>query len=151
MSAHGLSDSDFLALQESKISPEPMSGCWLWCGTISQEGYGVIKRGGLMRNAHRWLWEQWFGAAPVGLVTDHLCRVRCCVNPAHLQFVTNVENVMRGRSPMAINARKTHCPRGHVLAGENLLLSQTKSGTRRVCRSCKRRREQEMRDARSGA
>ena len=81
-----------------------------------------------MALAHRVAYELQVGPIPVGLQLDHLCRVRSCVNPAHLEPVTSAENTRRG-----LRAMKTHCPQGHPYAGENLLIRPT--GQRR-CRTC---------------
>lgn len=88
-------------------------GCWLWTGDANNVGYGKVRRNGKAHRAHRYAYEQLVGPIPEGLTLDHLCRVRLCVNPAHLEPVTLRENVMRGTSVTAINAKKTHCPRGH--------------------------------------
>lgn len=84
---------------DSLISPEPNTGCWLWLGTLSDNGYGIYAH----RRAHRIAFEQMKGGIPPGLDLDHLCRVRCCVNPEHLEPVTRKENCRRspliGRSP----------------------------------------------------
>ena len=81
----------------SKIVPEPNSGCWFWVGGMSTRDYGVIytSRGHNIR-AHRVAYEMTKGSIPAGLVIDHLCRVHCCVNPDHLEAVTQAENVRRG-------------------------------------------------------
>ena len=71
--------------------------CHIWQGAIAVNGYGLVRRGGVMRRAHRWAWEQVNGSIPDGLVMDHLCRNRPCVNPAHVEPVTQAENVRRGR------------------------------------------------------
>jgi len=70
---------------------------------------------------------------------DHLCRVKLCINPAHLEYVTSAENVRRGFSPFMLNARKTHCSHGHRLDGDNLFYDQGK----RQCLTCHRRRSKE--------
>lgn len=87
---------------------------------------------------HRIAYELAVGPIPVGLVIDHLCRNHSCINPEHLEPVTNVENVMRGESAWARNARKTHCKRGHEFTDENTI---RRNGTRscRQCRSMKGR------------
>lgn len=121
-----------LARFMAKVSPEPNSGCWLWVGAHSRRlGYGTI-RGGCSLVAHRVAWELFRGPIPGGLEPDHLCRNSACVNPGHLELVTHRENTRRSNSPMGLNARKTHCLRGHPLFGPNLY----EQGGRRQCREC---------------
>lgn len=91
------------------------SGCWLWTASCNSDGYGHFKVNGTMVGSHRWYYEQTVGAVPQGLQLDHLCRVRRCVNPDHLEPVTPRENVLRGESLQSANARKTHCAEGHPL------------------------------------
>lgn len=79
-----------------KIEPEPMTGCWLWTGAVCSSGYGTIDIGQTTRLAHRVSYELHRGPIPDGLTTDHLCRVRACVNPAHMEAVTVRENTVRG-------------------------------------------------------
>jgi HNH endonuclease len=107
--------------------------CWLWQGAIQSRGYGSFGPGGKSRSAlaHRISYELAYGVVPPGLTLDHLCRVRACVNPRHLEPVTLEENSRRG-SP---NTGKVACKRGHILSGDNLILR--KDG-RRWCRACKR-------------
>lgn len=77
--------------------PEPNSGCWLWIGSERESGgYGFIVRNGRSTAAHRVSYEMAKGPIPEGLVIDHLCRVHCCVNPDHLEAVTQLVNVRRG-------------------------------------------------------
>lgn len=85
-----------------RIEPEPMSGCWLWVGA-SGEGYGLVRLSNPRRQqgAHRYVYEQLVGPITQPLL-DHVCRVRCCVNPAHLRPVTAAENIMaRGSLALA--------------------------------------------------
>jgi hypothetical protein len=105
-------------------------GCWYWRGHIIPLGYGQFGIGNrkLVR-AHRYAYEQLIGPIPDGLELDHLCGVRHCVNPSHLEPVTHAENMRR--------SRKTHCKRGHELAGDNLYF--TKRGDR-GCRACRTER-----------
>lgn len=117
------------------IIPEPNSGCWLWLGAVDQDGYGHVWWRGRLRMAHRESYERYRGLIPEGLQTDHLCRVTSCVNPWHMEPVTGRENNLRSDNPAAINARKTHCIRGHRLAGRNLFIRTT---GRRLCRTCHR-------------
>lgn len=111
--------------------------CWLWDGARLPTGYGRFWDGTRVVNAHRWAYEALFGPIPVGLVLDHLCRVTRCVRPSHLEAVTESENVRRG-SGAAFWRDKTHCPKGHPYAGDNLRILPG-SGAR-VCRTCERAR-----------
>ena len=111
------------------------SGCWTWVGFIDKDGYGRWNcnvTGSPI--AHRAVYILKRGPIPDGLTLDHLCRNRSCVNPDHMEAVTNKENLMRGTSFSAQNATKTHCKRGHALSGENLYVYQG----RRYCRACGR-------------
>lgn len=91
-----------------RIHPIPVTGCWLWDGADSGDGYGKIKVDGKSRYVHRVIWEALYGPIPEGMVLDHLCRVRCCCNPAHLELVTVKENTHRGE---AVLFRKETEPR----------------------------------------
>lgn len=123
---------------ESHVMPIPESGCWLWMGAVNKKGYGTYHpKEGLLISMHRWFYEKYKGPIPEGLVIDHKCRVRSCVNPDHLETVTNIENVMRGESSPAKKARQTHCKRGHLLSEDNLI--KTVSGFRE-CKKCSRQK-----------
>lgn len=120
-------------LKVDKTSP---SGCWIWTGTTS-DGYGrfapVHSQSAL---AHRFAYELVIGPIPEGLELDHLCRVRNCVNPAHLEPVTSRENILRGNTLPARNAAKTHCDNGHPFDEDNTYIYP--NGRHRECRTCRR-------------
>lgn len=110
-----------------------LGACWEWTGCRKATGYGQFKPAGdkhtKVVRAHRWAWERVNGPVPSGLELDHLCRNPACVRPSHMQAVTHVENMHRGK-----RAAQTHCKHGHPLFGDNV--RHTKRG--RVCRTCER-------------
>ncbi|MEL3944487.1 HNH endonuclease signature motif containing protein [Streptomyces sp. LNU-CPARS28] len=109
-------------------------GCWEWTGHIKPNGYGQVRVGGRKFNAHRFSYEALRAPIPEGLVIDHLCRNRRCVNPDHLEPVTHRTNILRGTGPAACNARRTHCVRGHRFDTANTYVAP--SGARQ-CRACR--------------
>jgi len=133
----------------ARYTPEPNSGCWLWTGHVDRAGYGQARQGARTRPAHIVVWEVEVGR-PVcdGMELDHLCRVRCCVNPRHLEQVTHQENMRRGGGFAGINARKTHCVRGHPFDAENTETRLNRNGhQRRDCRACRTSRRESRRAA----
>jgi hypothetical protein len=113
--------------------------CWIYTGRdVTSQGYCRVKVDGKRVMVHRWMWEQVYGPIAPGLEIDHLCRVPACCNPEHLEPVTPRENQRRSFSPWGINARKTHCKRGHEFTPENTYLVK---GTGRSCKECRRIRQ----------
>ena len=126
----------------SKVEPAT-DGCWVWTGGKSNNGYGRFTVGSSSRvYAHRFAYEDQVGPIPDGLVIDHLCRNRACVNPAHLEAVTNRINTVRGEAG-DWQRSKTHCPSGHAYTTENTRIYRTW----RYCRSCERERSARRRGA----
>ena len=108
-------------------------GCWIYVGARTKKGYGNYSIKHVDYRAHRVAYEHLVG--PILEETlDHLCRNRACVNPGHLEPCSVKENTMRGRGAPAVNSRKTACPRGHPLSGENLRFSRRGDG--RLFRQC---------------
>jgi hypothetical protein len=108
--------------------------CWRWTGSLVREGYGFLRVNGKTTPAHRFAYELLVGPIQDGLTIDHLCRVRHCVNPEHLEPVTRDENTLRGTGPTARHARQTHCKQGHPLD-----VTQLENGRpRRRCSICSR-------------
>lgn len=118
-------------------------GCWLWTAQLDKGGYGKVKLDGRPWMAHRAAYTLLVGPIPAGLTLDHLCRVRNCVNPDHLEPVTLKENLMRGRTPAALNSAKTACPQGHPYDEHNTYRWRG----RRMCKKCQRASTRRWRQA----
>ncbi len=114
---------------------EKTSTCWLWTRPIGPRGYALFWYHNGFQAAHRIAYEWAKGEIQGGLHIDHLCRVRHCVNPDHMEPVTCAENVRRGIGPSGINSRKTKCAQGHEYSGRNVRIA--KSG-QRECVTCRR-------------
>ncbi len=122
----------------SKTRVNPVTGCHEWVAYRGRDGYGRYSVGGQMVLAHRVAYEEVVGPIPDGLVSDHLCRNRGCVNPDHIEPVTHRENVLRGFAPRVVLHRAGHCQRGHT----NIAIH---TSGRRICRTCDAFRHQRVR------
>lgn len=118
-----------------RVEVDPETQCWNFTGSIDPYGYGRFGLGSrqLYKMAHRASYELHVGQIPNGLVLDHICRNRRCVNPAHLEPVTNKENILRGNGAPAQAARRDACQKGHPLQPAPL-------GHGRYCPVCLRAR-----------
>ena len=129
---------------------EKTEDCWLWTASKNADGYGQFGRiDGKMVSAHRFAYELMVGPIPDGLAIDHLCRIRHCVNPEHLEAVTHRENCLRGIEAATDRARKTHCLRGHLFDEDNTYCPP-EHPQERTCRKCKRIRQREYRTTTQG-
>ena len=121
------------------IEPEPNSGCWLWIGAQRNNGYGYLRlENGRTMAAHRISYMHWRESIPFGLVLDHKCRVRSCVNPQHLRVVTRRQNVLENsRGITATLASEIACKRGHLFDARNTYRWIRANGWEgRGCRAC---------------
>jgi hypothetical protein len=124
----------------NRTTVNEVTGCWEWTGCLSARGYGQVRIAGVLYAAHRVAYEIFTNSAiPVGLELDHLCRVKKCIRPAHLEPVTHLENVHRairiGHDHP--NAPKT-CRRGHDWSVTPPYVSTLASGREvRYCRTCR--------------
>lgn len=115
--------------------------CWEWSGSHYVNGYSKITSGRDQALAHRWAYEHYRGRIPDGMVIDHLCRNRGCVNPDHMEVVTNNENLRRGAGYGIRNGMRTTCIHGHEYTDENIY--RTPQGGIR-CRECARIRDRQI-------
>lgn len=116
---------------------EPNTGCWLWGDALSVYGYGHIRHGGRNLLAHRAGWGLYRGDIPEGLVIDHMCRVRSCVNPDHLRVVSPRTNALENSTGWAsTNALKKACPKCGGPYRQEPSYNPKRIGLRRTCRPC---------------
>ena len=119
---------------DKRIRRSKKSGCWIWTAMLNADGYAIFEYQDKTFSVHRWQYLQIHGEIPDGKELDHLCRVRHCVNPDHLEPVTHAENVARGQA--GINMKlKTHCPAGHSYDDLNTYI-YPKTGSR-GCKKCR--------------
>lgn len=118
-----------------KWKVDKQSGCHIWQAGKNPDGYGTF-RGGNSRMAHRYAWERLNGLIPEGLVTDHICRNRACVNPEHMRIVTRRVNVLENSNAQAVFKKaQTHCVHGHEFTVENTYWYGPHRSYRK-CRKC---------------
>lgn len=137
---------DQVAKFMARIKPGPVPSCWEWAGNISVHGYGTFwcklenDKICKLRSAHRISFLIKHGKLTDGLVIDHLCRNRSCVNPDHLREVTSRANTLENSIGLALNnLNKTHCLNGHEFSKGNTFTVKTKNGqAHRRCRECSR-------------
>lgn len=128
----------------SMVDKTDPNGCWLWTGYVTDGGYGQFNTGKSTIKAHVFSYLITHGPVPERHDLDHLCRVRHCVNPAHLEPVTRSENLQRG-----VNARNPEglCRRGHPLDGVRM----NRGRRRRYCSTCNRENNQRQYAKRAAA
>lgn len=135
-----LAEVDPLCIDKIEVDE---NGCWLWTGALYRKGYAKILRKvvpgypdhGRAWRGHRYIYIKLVGPIPDGMVLDHLCRVRRCVNPDHLRVCTNFENLTAPGSQAAAGFQFTHCKQGHEFTEETTFWDRT---GRRSCRICRR-------------
>ena len=125
----------------SRVSVDLDSGCWLWTGAKKSKKYpyGLFCVENKNVRAHRWAYEFFIGPIVSGYELDHyVCREKSCVNPYHVKPRSHSEHLEQPDSMISLKRAQTHCKRGHILAGENLLIDTNGA---RQCRPCRRFRE----------
>ena len=117
--------------------------CWIWQASKFWQGYGQFGYEGKNWYAHRWSYTYFRGEIPSGLELDHTCKIKSCVNPYHLDAVTQVGNMNRAvQRKENYHSSQAYCKRGHKFTTENTYINKKSSGAIiRYCRMCKRERD----------
>jgi len=127
-----MSPTEYIDTRTDKLS----SGCWVWKGFTTPNGYSHSKLNGVRKLAHRFSYEIFKGEIPEGYQIDHLCKVRHCINPDHLEAVTPQENIARSNVGKELLAR-THCGKGHEYNDKNTYyVKRNRVIVGRSCRAC---------------
>ena len=109
-------------------------GCWEWQGCLHKQGYGQVGHQGATVLLHKLIWEYYNDPTPTGKELDHTCQNPPCWNPDHLEPVTHLVNIRRGRGT---GWTATHCKQGHAFTVENIVVSRRENGSfKRTCRTC---------------
>jgi len=116
------------------------SGCWIWTAAKNTDGYGYFYTNSKTVRCSRFIYEYYYGQICPDLVIDHLCRNRACVDPLHLELVTNQVNILRGIGITALNSKKTHCPQGHEYDKINTYHYVFRGNPSRRCKECVKKR-----------
>jgi hypothetical protein len=125
-------------VMDQRISPCPTTGCWLWM-LSGVDGYGRTSHKGRLVLAHRMFWTAQNGDIPAGMVLDHVCRTRACVNPDHLRVVTPRQNTLENSIGFAaVNTAKTACPE---CGSEYTPTNRTSGKAGRWCAKCNKRQK----------
>lgn len=111
---------------------DPTSGCWVWRRQKTKEGYGKFEHEGRQIYAHRWSYEKHVGPIPHGLVIDHICNNKACINPDHLRPTTDAENIRRGRAPK-LSMGKAKAIRSRFIDGESVESLARRYGVKPAC------------------
>lgn len=125
-----------------------VDGHWIWTAAKDKDGYGRFKWGGKTRRSHQFSYLYYVGEIAEGLQIDHLCRVRACARPDHLEAVTSRTNTLRGKTPAAKNFFATHCVKGHEFSEEN---TGIRTNGNRYCKFCSRLSAREYMRKKRGA
>lgn len=151
--AWGWGDPRIPARIWEKISPEPNTGCWLWTGYVQEwkdgDGYEQTWFDGKLLRPHVVMYKYFKGEIPSGLDLDHLCRVRCCCNPDHLEPVSRSENNKRGtvgQNMKDLWAKAEKCQRGHLRTPDNIIVNKGY----KLCKACRNARTRWYRAGKPG-